>query len=86
MSSLNSLIAEYHSLIGKDHHKDRDCHFHIDKNWSYGKFIGYSVWHDGYCNKVSINLPSYEEAENFLSTLLVMWINQEKKKYVDIGF
>lgn len=42
------LTAEWYSLVGRDIHKDRDCHFYIEKKWSYGQDPVYSVQHDGY--------------------------------------
>jgi hypothetical protein len=47
--SVDQLVAEYMRVIGPQHHKDRDCHWAIEKRWSYGELAGYYVQHDGYC-------------------------------------
>lgn len=35
-------------FVGSDHHKDRDCHFYINKHWSYGEEPYYQAQHYGY--------------------------------------
>ena len=47
--TLTELTAEYYTLIGKDHHKDRDCHFYIQKKYSYGREPYWRFYHYGYC-------------------------------------
>ena len=42
---LTSLWYEY---VGMDHHKDRDCHWYINKVWSYGDVPYYRIEHHGY--------------------------------------
>lgn len=61
-NKVTELATKYYNLIGKDHHKDRDCHFYIEKvagetKWSYGsKTINnlekYRVIHYGYVNEL----------------------------------
>lgn len=34
--------------VNADHHKDRDCHFYIEKKWSYGDSAMYMAHHAGY--------------------------------------
>ena len=42
------LTKLWYEYIGKDHHKDRDCHWWIIKIWSYGEKPYYQIRHDGY--------------------------------------
>lgn len=49
MKTLIELTAEYYALIGKDHHKDKDCHFYIQKIYSYGDEPYWQFLHYGYC-------------------------------------
>lgn len=50
-----SLIKEalrlWYDLIGNDHHKDRDCHFYIEKNYSTYNESTWTVYHNGYILK-----------------------------------
>ena len=52
MTNLTKLTERYYSLISKDHHKDRDCHFYINKIYSYGNEPYYEFEHCGYCNQI----------------------------------
>lgn len=45
---LTELSAQWMSLIGGDHHKDRDCHFYITRTWSYGQEPKWVAEHYGY--------------------------------------
>jgi hypothetical protein len=45
--------GRWYEFVGRDHHKDRDCHWYVTKDevYSYGepsKQSGYSVRHRGY--------------------------------------
>ena len=48
---ITALTQEYCTLISGDHHKDRDCHFSVEKVWSYGEAPRYRVEHQGYINE-----------------------------------
>lgn len=48
---ITELIKKYYELVGRDHHKDRDVHFYILKDWSYGDAPVYKVEHMGYINE-----------------------------------
>ena len=69
MKTLTELTAKYYNLIGKDHHKDRDCHFYIQKIYSYGDepYWQYQFLHYGYCWSVENffqdeeNIKKYQE-------------------------
>lgn len=70
MKTLTELTAEYYDLIGKDHHKDKDCHFYIQKTYSYGDepYWQYQFLHYGYCWSVENffqdddNVKKYQES------------------------
>lgn len=58
------LSAKWYELIGKDHHKDHDCHFYIEVIWSYGtgpRFVprhyGYIVDNDTFSVGMPANVP-----------------------------
>lgn len=38
----------WYRYVSLDHHKDRDCHFTINKTWSYGNEAEYRAEHSGY--------------------------------------
>lgn len=68
---ITALSAEYHQLIGKDHHKDRDCHWYIETRWSYGMSQEYVVCHFGYVFKhIEQRFTTYRGALLRLITLL----------------
>lgn len=45
---ITDLSARWYKYVNLDHHKDRDCHFYIEKRWSYGESPKYRAYHDGY--------------------------------------
>jgi hypothetical protein len=78
-NQIQQLAAEYHKLIGGDHHKDRDCHWHIDVTWSYGASARYFVRHKGYVyDNVEILCGCYVEALDKLHEELKRAIELEK--------
>lgn len=62
-----------------DHHKDKDCHWYIDKTWSYGQKPIYSVQHYGYIidDFKCEDFNTMEDAETFLIQKLKYHINKE---------
>lgn len=83
---IEEVLTEYHTLISGDHHKDRDCHFSISRDYSYGKLKGYVLHHDGYCNMIkpygwSDYFTTYKEAEEALISIVEGWITEEKYIY-----
>ncbi len=42
------LTKKYYNYVSLDHHKDRDCHWYINKVYSYGEPAKYTVEHHGY--------------------------------------
>jgi len=67
LNRITVLTNEWYSLIGKDHHKDRDCHFYINTVWSYGQKQKYRVEHYGYIFRdIEEEFDTYNEAAMFL--------------------
>lgn len=66
------LTRQWMTYVGLDHHKDRDCHFSIEKRWSYGEGATYSAQHHGYIAPYLQGPPrsSYDEARNDLLRFL----------------
>jgi hypothetical protein len=48
VSEITRLSKAWYNYVSGDHHKDRDCHFTISRNWSYGAESEYEVTHYGY--------------------------------------
>ena len=64
---ITELAAKYHKLIAGDHHKDMDCHWHIETKWSYGKPPVFVVEHCGYLHETErATFDKYETALAFL--------------------
>lgn len=79
IKTITQLTEEWYQLIGKDHHKDRDCHFYINTVWSYGQNPIYRVEHYGYLvDEIEQEFHSYDEAINYLEKKLQQIIKQEE--------
>jgi hypothetical protein len=80
-SEITKLTEEWYFLIGKDHHKDRDCHWYIETKWSYGYPPIYTIQHFGYIlhDFEEIECTSYDEALTVLRDTLKEKIEEEKK-------
>ena len=64
---VTELAEKYHKLIAGDHHKDRDCHWHIETKWSYGNDPVFIVEHKGYLHETERStFDKYETALIFL--------------------
>ncbi|MDK8171737.1 hypothetical protein QP735_04260 [Curtobacterium citreum] len=48
---ITELTEKYQWAIRGEHHKDRDCHWAIVKEWSYGDAPTYHVDHEGYLHE-----------------------------------
>ncbi len=67
LNQITELTEKWYFLIGKDHHKDKDCHFYINTVWSYGQKQKYRVEHYGYIFRdVEEEFNTYNEAAQFL--------------------
>jgi hypothetical protein len=79
LNQITELTKEWYSLIGQDHHKDKDCHFYINTVWSYGQKQKYRVEHYGYLYKdVEETFDTYREAAEYLLKTLEIMIEREK--------
>jgi len=75
---ITRLSSAWYELVGLDHHKDKDCHWHINKTWSYGAKPIYRIEHYGYIYKdVSEEFETMEEAEKNLFDHLQLAFNRE---------
>lgn len=45
---ITTLTTKWYKYANLDHHKDRDCHWYIEKRWSYDDEPYYQVHHHGY--------------------------------------
>lgn len=73
MQALTKQLLElWYELIGGDHHKDRDCHFYIERNFSTYKKSEWRLHHRGYLiGDYEKIFPTYKEAEKGLQDLLI---------------
>lgn len=79
VDEITKLTDDWYHLIGKDHHKDRDCHWYIETKWSYGYPPKYTVQHWGYIvDEIEKEYDSYEEALSGLRDILTEKVQQEK--------
>jgi hypothetical protein len=78
---LQELSAVWYDLVSIDHHKDRDCHFYINKVYSYGKPPHYRIGHYGYISELPKELSEemYEDATT-AQTELTNWLKNEIKE------
>lgn len=77
---ITALTEEWYDLIGPEHHKDRDCHWKIVTQWSYGQPPLYRVEHHGYLlDHIEIECPSYPEALETLKKTLQKSISDERE-------
>jgi hypothetical protein len=78
LKKITQLTDEWYKLIGKDHHKDRDCHFYINTVWSYGQDQKYRVEHHGYvADEIDEDFETYDKALDFLEYKLEKMIKEE---------
>ena len=83
LEQITKLTDDWYFLIGKDHHKDRCCHWYIETKWSYGFPPKYTVRHWGYIvGDIEDEHASYEEALNGLKNVLEREI-REYNSYKD---
>lgn len=63
IEEITKLTKKWYTLIGPDHHKDKDCHWYINTVWSYGCDPIYRVEHYGYIyDDVAKDCETYEAA------------------------
>jgi len=73
MQALTEQLLElWYELIGGDHHKDRDCHFYIERNFSTYRKSEWRLHHRGYLiGDYEETFSTYKEAEKGLQDLLI---------------
>jgi hypothetical protein len=74
---ITNLTAKWYKYVNLDHHKDRDCHWYIEKRWSYGDEPYYQAHHYGYVidNWSSPKCGTAELAETVLRDKLKNEVN-----------
>lgn len=70
------LTEKYYKYVSLDHHKDRDCHFWIEKKWSYGNPPTYSAHHTGYVGS-DLNTKDFDEEEDAM-----MWLADNLRRKI----
>lgn len=79
IDEITELTKEWYNLIGRDHHKDRDCHWYVETKWSYGNKPLYVIHHYGYIlDNIEEIWGTYELALNRLKEIIQEAINNEK--------
>jgi len=87
INKITDLTNQWYFLIGKDHHKDRDCHWYIETKWSYGQPPKYFVRHFGYIlDEIEKEYSSFENALKGLEKTLEIEIEKEKKFQLEDSF
>jgi len=80
---ITKLSKQWMDAIAGDHHKDRDCHWYIEKVWSYGEDPYYQAYHGGYL------LDSWTSprcgTEEMASTLLRDKLKRELHGYIHMS-
>ena len=65
------LTDKWMNTIAGEHHKDRDCHWHIVRIWSYGNEPYWELQHYGYLeDQLSMKCVSYRAALGLLKLKL----------------
>lgn len=80
------LTNKWNKYVSLGHHKDRDCHWHIEKRWSYGNKPYYKAFHSGYIIESweSTECSTAKEAEIQLRDKLKMEIHEAITHLVDV--
>ena len=82
---IEQLLALWYSCL-VDHHKDRDCHFYIERRFSTYLPNMWFIRHPGYISSIGDDdeeqFNTYAEAEDRLIALLIDKIKSECKSYI----
>lgn len=81
----------YEEVRRSGYYKDRDCHFFINKVWSYGdkpywriEHYGYHTDLDDYCDYQDKEYNSYEKAlKDLVSVMTTIVADLREKEWVD---
>jgi hypothetical protein len=69
---IERLLKLWYSLIGGDHHKDRDCWFFIEREYCTYKSPSWTVRHSGYIlHEYSESFDTFQKAQEGLIEFLV---------------
>ena len=80
IDEITKLTEEWYSLIGKEHYKEKDCHWYIETKWSYGNYPTYTIHHYGYIlDEINENWSTYDMALKRLKEILEQNIKEEKE-------
>lgn len=81
LTEITKLTNLWYEYVSGDHHKDRDCHWSINTEWSYGESPTYVVRHYGYVynKEVEIYCTSYKGAQNALISELYKAFKGERE-------
>jgi hypothetical protein len=79
---ITELTEQWYNAIGKDHHKDRDCHWYIETKWSYGQSPVHIIRHYGYIlDEIEEIWTNYDKALERLKEILSYEIGEYNKQY-----
>lgn len=80
IKEINRLTKFWYEYVSGDHHKDQDCHWSIEKRWSYGRKPYWLAFHWGYVfDGGEIRAKSYKKALKVLIGLLHRAVNEQKE-------
>jgi hypothetical protein len=76
---ITELSERWAKYVGADHHKDRDCHWYVEKYYSYGNPPYYQAFHWAYIGAdfEGSKCKTLEEAEEELRDNLIVQIHNE---------
>lgn len=74
------LSEEWHEIVCEGIHKDRDCHWYIQSEWSYGLKPKYYVRHHGHiADEIEAKCETYEDALITLKKIIKRAIERENE-------
>lgn len=76
------LSGIWYDYVSQDHHKDKDCHWFIEKVYSYGQAPLYQAYHWGYMGEdfQGNKCKTIEEAEEELLNAIRYIIKKQRDK------
>lgn len=77
---ITRLTDIWYRFVSQDHHKDRDCHWYVEKYYSYGEEPYYKAYHHGYVANSfeGTKCTTLEEAEEELLNTIKFEIHKAK--------
>jgi len=78
---ITELSERWFRYVGMDHHKDKDCHWYVEKYYSYGELPYYQAFHWAYIGSdfQGTKCTTLEEAEEELRDNLALQIHIQKQ-------